>query len=149
MFLGFGTRLVVFITFSLHVSYCSMTPLLRFRASGLRLFVSAHSPLLMFAFTMLACLFLRHPPHFTIFPHFWACCRIVYQYHILVTIATHSSPLATCALVFPLANVFRGDPAIAAAVSTLCLLPVLSTSPSYLSLPSSFSPEHDPSLHVA
>ena len=127
-----GTRLAVFITFPLPVSYCSMAPLLRLRASGLRLFIPAHSPLLMFAFTMLACLFLRHPSPFTILPHFWACCRTVYQYHILVIIATHSSPLANCALVFPLANVSRGVSAIAAAVSTLYLLPVLSTYKSLL-----------------
>ncbi|KAM5533774.1 hypothetical protein V8D89_012549 [Ganoderma adspersum] len=70
----------------------------------------------MFAFTMLARLFFATLPlsFFRIF--FRACCRTVYQYHILVIIATHSS-LANCALVFTPAHVFRGDAANAAAVS--------------------------------
>lgn len=82
-------------------------------------------------------------PPFPLRIFLWACCRTVYQYHILVIIATHSSPLANCALVFTLANVFRGVPADAAAVSLpyicspYCLLvPLASISPPRFSPPS-------------
>ena len=141
----------MFITFPLHVSYCSMMPLLPFWASELCLLSPYTLPLLMFALTMLACLFLRHPP-LIILPHISSG---VLPHSVSISHPRHHRhPFFRCKLctsIYAGSCVSREHRECRDRFSTLYLLPVLSTSlpcPS-LSPPHTFLPSLLPSCGIA